>query len=328
VTEVKPSVPLSNLLRDVGMGLTTDDVLRSVATRMVRLNNKLNDSERAEFERTAGQPMTAIVAKLRTAIDLNAQVAVATETAGGEPDETAIAAAREALVEEAIVELRRSEVRQKLESLQMEISEQFIHIGGHDELVSAGFIASPEEAQGVLETWRTFIEEHQDEYLALKVFFSQPYRRRPSLRDIKDLAAAISRPPFNLTPERVWTAYEKLDADRVKGHGGKLDADLVRLIRYTLEQDDELIPHEDIVRMRFDFWVSEQQASGREFSEPQMRWLTMVRDHIARSMNFDPTEDYDFPPFSDMGGAVTAYQLFGKELTGVVDELNEALAAA
>ena len=180
----------------------------------------------------------------------------------------------------------------------------------------------------MLDSWREFIDEHHDEYLALKAYYSQPYRRRPTLKDIKELAAAISRPPMRLTPERVWSAYEALDSSRVRGHGGKLDADLVRLIRYTLQQDDELVPFEEVVRFRFDQWVQEQESTGRKFTPEQMRWLMMVRDHISASMSFDPTEDYDFPPFSEEGGATAAYQLFGKDLNKVVEELNEALVAA
>jgi type I restriction enzyme R subunit len=45
-------------------------------------------------------------------------------------------------------------------------------------------------------------------------------------------------------------------------------------------------------------------------------------------MSFDPTEDYDFPPFSEEGGATAAYQLFGSDLNSIVEELNETLGAA
>jgi type I restriction enzyme R subunit len=325
-----PTVPLRNLLRDIGMGLTDDENLRSVSLRLVRLNNKLNDAEREEFASVAnGAAMGEVIEDLRQASDVNFQIATAREQTGeDEPSEEAIAAAREQLVAHAIAQLRRPEVRQKLEELQMTATETLIHLGGHDQTTFAGFIDKPDEARSVLDTWRQFVEEHQDEYLALKAYYSQPYRRRPSLRDIKELAAAIARPPHHLTPEKVWSAYEALDADRVRGHGGKLDADLVRLIRYTLEQDDELVPHEEVVRQRFEWWLSEQQQHGREFSEDQMRWLRMIADHVAASMSFDPAEDYDFPPFSEEGGATAAYQLFGRDLNDLVVELNEALVAA
>lgn len=325
-----PTVPLQNLLRDIGMGLTDDENLKSAALRLVRLNNKLSDDEREEFARTAGgSRMTEVIEDLRTAASPEFQLATAREQTGNDdPSEEDLAAARETLVDHAIGQLRRTEVREKLQSLQMTVSETLIHLGGHDELTEAGFTESPLEAQTVLENWRAFIDEHRDEYVALKAYYAQPYRRRPTLDDIKELARAISRPPLHLTPERLWAAYETLDADHVRGHGGKLDADLVRVIRYTLEQDDELVPHAEVVKQRFRWWLEEQEQAGRTFTPEQMRWLAMVADHVAESMNFDPTEDYDLPPFSMEGGAMAAYQLFGRELNDVVAELNEALAAA
>jgi type I restriction enzyme R subunit len=114
----------------------------------------------------------------------------------------------------------------------------------------------------------------------------------------------------------------------VKGHGGKLDADLVRLVRYTLEQDDELVPHSEVVALRFGIWLREQEADGRSFTPEQLRWLEMVRDHIAASMSFDPAEDYDLLPFAEEGGITAAYELFGSNLRPLIDELNEQLTAA
>lgn len=330
VSETRPSVPLKKLLNDVGMGLTDDDTLKSVAVRLVRLNSKLSSAEREEFERAAdGSRLSDIVRDLRLAADKDAQLQAARQDMGeGEPDAADVIAARQTLVDTAVSQLRRVEVREKLESLQLLVTEQYIHIGGHDSLIDAGFVDDPHEAQTVLASWEAFVRDHHDEYLALRAYFAQPHRFRPSLRDVKELAAVISRPPLNLTTEKVWSAYEALDKDRVRGHGGKLDVDLVRLIRFTLEADDELVTYEQAVNLRFDLWLTEQQSAQREFSPEQLRWLTMMRDYIAESMTFDPTEDYDFPPFSQEGGATAAYQLFGRDLNGLVTELNEVLAAA
>jgi len=280
------------------MGLTDDENLRSAALRLVRLNNKLTDSEREEFASTAaGSRMTEVIEDLRNAASPEFQLATAqAQTGNDDPSEEEVEAARETLVEHAIGQLRRPEVRNKLEQLQMTVSETLIHIGGHDQLVSASFVDSPMEARSVLDDWKQFIEEHRDEYLALKVYYAQPLRRRPTLKDIKELAAAIQRPPHHLTPEKVWSAYEALDNSKVRGHGGKLDADLARLIRYTLERDDELVPHEEVVKQRFQWWLGEQEQAGRKFSADQLRWLTMVADHVAESMTFDPTEDYASRP--------------------------------
>ena len=333
LNEVKPprdlSRPFQALLRDIAMGLTDDQALKSVAMRLTRLHSKLTREEREEFANVAtGTHITDIISDLRQATDPAFQLQTAqADTGREEPTEKELAATRNRLVEHAIGELRRREVRQKLEDLQKGVSEVLIHLGGHDELIEARFSDGPLEARSILENWGEFIENHHDEYFALKAYYARPHRSRPSLQDIKQLAHAIARPPLNMTPERLWSAYETLEADKVKGHGGKLDADLVRVIRYTLKQDGELVPHADIVKQRFDWWLEEQQAAGRNFSAEQERWLRMVADYIAESMSFNPSEDYDFPPFSQEGGATAAYQLFGDELPRLVDELNEKLAA-
>jgi len=39
-------------------------------------------------------------------------------------------------------------------------------------------------------------------------------------------------------------------------------------------------------------------------------------------------DDFDLDPFSQEGGLTAAYQLFGKDLNPLLDELNGVLAAA
>jgi len=160
-----------------------------------------------------------------------------------EPAPAELDSAREGLVTYAITQLRRAEVRQKLEDLQAEAAEQLIHVGGHDTLIDAGYVDDGRAAE-LVDSWREFIEQHHDDYEALRAYYSEPYRRRPSWRDIKELARAIEKPPMNLTPQRLWTAYEQLEGSRVKGAGGRVLTDLVQLVRYALERDDELRPRE------------------------------------------------------------------------------------
>ncbi|MBU0728247.1 MAG: hypothetical protein KKE17_08110 [Proteobacteria bacterium] len=37
--------------------------------------------------------------------------------------------------------------------------------------------------------------------------------------------------------------------------------------------------------------------------------------------------DFDYAPFAQQGGLGRVYQLFGEDLTVIIEELNEALAA-
>ena len=59
-----------------------------------------------------------------------------------------------------------------------------------------------------------------------------------------------------------------LDQSKVRGSGGKMLTDIVSLVRYTLEQDDELVPFRDQVEQRFAGMAADAGAAGRRRSPP------------------------------------------------------------
>lgn len=91
--------------------------------------------------------------------------------------------------------------------------------------------------------------------------------------------------------------------------------------------DGQLTPFDDTVRRNFQTWIMNRHAGNPEkFSEEQMSWLQMIRDHIANSYHIE-RDDLELAPFDSKGGLGKMYQLFGAEMGAVLDELNEALAA-
>ncbi|MFQ5472235.1 MAG: type I restriction-modification enzyme R subunit C-terminal domain-containing protein, partial [Dehalococcoidia bacterium] len=155
---------------------------------------------------------------------------------------------------------------------------------------------------------------------------SQPYRRRLTFAEVKELAAQIKKPPHGFTAEKLWRAYETLEKSKVKGGGGKQLTDIVSIIRYALHHDDELTPYAEVVNQRFADWLQTQQSNGRQFAPDQIRWLTLIRDHVAASMSIT-VDDFEYTPFNEEGGIGKVYQVFGDEFNRLLDELNEALAA-
>jgi len=76
--DTKPTVPFRALLRDIALGITDDETLRSAAVRLVRLDRRLSADEREEFAGTAGgATMTEIASDLRKAADPDHQLATA-----------------------------------------------------------------------------------------------------------------------------------------------------------------------------------------------------------------------------------------------------------
>src|SRR5205814_1383394 len=144
--------------------------------------------------------------------------------------------------------------------------------------------------------------------------------------EIKELANAIGRPPRQWTPERLWRAYEMLDQSKVKGSGGRMLTDIVSLVRYALQQDDELVPFRDQVEQRFAGWLLAQEQQGVTFTPEQMKWLSWMKENVASELGIGP-ESFEYTPFVEHGGIGKAQQVFGDTLGSLLEDLTEALAA-
>ena len=128
-----------------------------------------------------------------------------------------------------------------------------------------------------------------------------------------------------LAPVHVWQAYQLVE-DCPDNPVSELTA-LVGLIRRVAGIDGVLVSYEAVVRRNFQNWVMRTHAgSGTKFSEAQMEWLHMIRDHVISSFHFE-RDDLDLSPFDSRGGLGKMYELFGDELDGLIDELNEELVA-
>jgi type I restriction enzyme R subunit len=331
--EKDPGVSFDKLLEHVASGGTNPAMISSLASRLTRLEQKLGASEHARIkEASNGLGLTALTHTIVEALDDDQQIARAREKFGlppqAEPTDEQIERAAAELLKEAGRPLATNpKLRTLLKELKT-LSEQVIDEVSTDELLEAG--AAPEakeRARQLVQSFEQYIAEHKDEIEALQFFYSQPYKRRLTYEDVRALAEAIGTPPRKWTPERLWRAYEQLDKSKVRGAGAeRLLTDVVSLVRYALHQRPELVPYGDQVRERFENWLAQQRTAGRTFTDEQLRWLTMIRDHIAQSLEID-VNDFDLTPFVEEGGLGKAAKLFGGDIAGIVGELNKVLAA-
>lgn len=188
---------------------------------------------------------------------------------------------------------------------------------------------SPEgraQADFILSHFKLYLDDHKDDIRALQVLYSRPYKERLTFAEVKELARAIERPPHNWTPEKLWRAYELLDGSKVRGSGGRMLTDLVSIVRYTLQQDDELVPFRDQVEQRFSAWLAGQEQVGVSFTPEQFQWLAWMKDAVASDLGIT-SESFDYLPFREHGGIGKAAQVFGDRLSPLLDELTEVLAA-
>ena len=331
--ERRKTVPFKALLKHVAMGGTDPATLSSLAGRLARLDRQCGPEERQRIAAASGGAgLAAISRAIVDGLDPDRQIAAARTTfrtpAGDEPTAEQVRQAADALLRQAAEPLAaRPALRRLLQDVKRR-KEQIIDDVTQDQLLEAGAgTEAKRKAKALVTSFERFIDGHKDEIDALQCFYAQPYAKRLRFDDLKELARTIEAPPRAWTPEKLWRAYETLAADRVRGaSAARLLTDLVSLVRFATRRDAELAPFGDHVRRRFDRWLARQRAAGRDFTAEQLRWLEMIRDHVAASVEMT-VDDLDYAPFAEQGGLGRAAQVFGDGLRPLLEELNEALAA-
>jgi type I restriction enzyme R subunit len=210
-----------------------------------------------------------------------------------------------------------------------------IDVVTQDSLLHAGFSEGSDRATALVQSFEQFIAQHKDEITALQILYSRPTRAPLKFEDVKALADAMHAPPLNIDEGALWQAYATLRKDKVKGaKQRRLLTDLVSLVRFAMQQTNELVPYPERVQANFKAWLAQHNAAKTSvhaepveaFTQEQIHWLEMIRDHIAANLGIE-IDDFEYAPFNTEGGLGKVHQLFGEELPKVIEELNRELAA-
>lgn len=327
----KPTVPLKDLAMGVMMGANDSDAVSSLAGRLARLNQQLTAKDQDKIKQQAGGvALSQIINNLFSAIDPDNIAQKACELAGlpadAEPSAEQCREAQAQLVKQA-AKVLNGPLIELIDSIRRDKEQSIDHIN-LDELTFAGWSNDAQsQAQALTQEFADFLASHKDRIEALSIFYDQPHRRRDITNAmIHQILDALKTDKPKLAPLHVWQAYSQLDNVQAKQPINELTA-LIGLIRRVCGIDNQLTRFDDTVRRNFQTWIMQRHAGNSDkFSEEQMGWLHMIRDHIANSYHIE-RDDLELAPFDGKGGLGKMYQLFGAEMDTVLEELNAALAA-
>ena len=324
--DTKPLVSLKELATRLMMGERSEEITSSLAARLARLDHQLEADDQARIEQVASKPLSTIVRDLFDAIDPDKVEADAQAAGHDEPDEAAMQATREERITLA-ANVFTGPVINLLDSIRRD-KEQTIDHENMDTLLRAEWAGDvAENAKKIAQDFEAYLKENRDEIEALSIYFNQPARRSTvTLAMIKDVLAKLSEDRPRLAPLVVWRAYAHLDDYKGGNPLNELTA-LIALIRRVCGLDETLTQHSDRVRRNFRKWIMDRHAgAGEKFSDEQVVWLRMIRDHLATSFTIE-RDDLEMAPFDAHGGLGRMYSLFGDRMDDVMAEVNEALAA-
>jgi type I restriction enzyme R subunit len=312
--DTKKTVPLDKLLQAVSLGNVEDEVLSSVAARLARLDKDLSPADHAQvLEASGGKSLRDLASGIVQVLNV---------------DDDASPFEAEAKKVEAAKPFANPALRNLILQLRQK-ADLVVDVVTQDTLLHAGFSeAASERAKGLVQSFEQFIAQHKDEITALQILYNRPSRAPLRYSDIKALADALHAPPHLIDESQLWQAYAALNKTKVKGTSQRrLLTDLVSLVRFAMQQDNELVPYPERVHANYNAWLAQQQAAkGHTFNAEQLHWLEMIRDHIAANLGIEP-DDFEYAPFNSEGGLGKVHQLFGAELTQVIEAMNRELVA-
>ena len=324
--ERKPTVSMRELMMNVALGAKDENTLTSLANRVIRLNSRMSSAERKLLETKVGTSVGAIAENLLNAFDEDVILKQAQKNTGvSNPTEEQIKNAQRELVRAAVAPFYDPDIRDLFEKIRRN-HDQIIDSVNLDEITFSGFDAQQKEkANKVISNFRKFIEENKDEIVALRIIYDAAYKDRPMVIDkLKELYEKMKS--NGITVERLWDCYAIKKPDRVKRCTMAQITDLISMIRFEMGYTDTLAPFADKVNYNFMQWTFKKNAGHIQFTEEQMEWLRLIKDHIAASLSILP-EDLDLTPFDRKGGLLGFYDAFGDGYEQILQEMNVALVA-
>lgn len=331
--EKAPGVSLKDVLQSIAVGNTSEDMLSTLANRLIRLDKQLSEKDKLKFaEHAGGKNINHIVKQLLNAYDPdtveNLEIQIKSENKGAPPDEIkhALITHHSKLITDAVEVFHNPDLREFIVDIRKKY-DQIIDVVNIDTITNIGWVKDHASASSAtVADFKTWIETHKDEITALQIFYAQDFRHRTfTYKMIKDLCDTLKTQKPLLAPLTVWKAYEQLE--KANGSAKNELIALVSLIRHVIGIDSKLTAYDKTVDKNFADWVWKKQAGNApKFSEEQMQWLRMMKDYIANSFNLEK-DDFDLSPFNAQGGLSKLWQLFGEQSDDIINELNEALVA-
>lgn len=322
--EKKPTVSFKQILNNVAIGNRDKDTLSSLANRLSRFDRTTDEKQNEEISRVnGGLSLKTVINKIFDAIDPDKILERAKQLSANENiSEAEIKKAEDELAIEATKPFDNPDFRNTLIDIKQR-NEQTIDNVSVDEVTEfKGVSGSKERANEIVSNFEQFIEDNKNEITALQIIYNQPYRKQHLVYEqVRELAEKLSRSGLN--SNIVWNAYSELANSKVKAADKHL-TNIISLVRFAIGKQKKLTPFNKTVDSNFKNWLIAQKKQGIEYTKDQLRWLLMIKRHIATSASIEK-DDFEDTPFNQHGGLFKAYEVFGNQLEPVLEELNYVL---
>jgi len=329
VKEVVKVFTIESLIQSLAIGIRDEATISSMIDNLTRIEKNLTEEDKNQIK-TIGAALNPpvnnlkeIINNLVLSINVQKQMEKAKELFGKEeksfiPSDKDIKEATEELVSNACRPFDNPKFRYAL----IEIKKRnagMMNINSLEE-------AAKERSNDVIFKFKSFIDSNKENIPALKTIIENKNgHTHISFDEIKIISRELRKPPYEISTEEVWNAYYRIDETNVKPlSDDKNPSNIISLTQFALGKVNKLEPFTDNLDKKFNEWIDENKSNGREFTEDEMIWLKMMKNHVSSFMEINMMS-FNQPPFVNKGGAAKAYNIFGPDLNRIMYELNEKL---
>ncbi len=329
VTEVVKIFSLESLIQSIAIGMRDENTISSMVDNLTRIEKNLTEKDIDEIRKTGSaldppvESLKQVINNFILAIDVEKQIEKAKEMFGKDikafvPTDKNIKEAGEELINIACRPFDNPKFRYCI----LEIKKRNSGLINTNSLEEA----ARERSGDVIFKFKSFIESNKNNLPALKAIIENTNgHTHISFDEIKTISRELRKPPYEISTEEVWNAFLRLDSTKVKPLGEtKNPANIITLTQYAIGKTDRLEPYTDSIDKKLNDWISENELKGRKFTEEELVWLRMMKNHVSSFLEINMMS-FNQPPFVNKGGAAKAYNIFGPDLNRIMYEFNEKL---
>ncbi|HMS35072.1 MAG TPA: type I restriction-modification enzyme R subunit C-terminal domain-containing protein [Ignavibacteria bacterium] len=327
--EIVKAFTLESLIQSVAIGIRDESTLVSLIEGLTRIEKNLTDNDKAEIKKIGAElnppvkTLKEVINNLILSISVERHVEKAKEMfSAGEksyiPSDRDLKSATEELVSIAC----RPFDNPKFRFVILEIKKNNTQIINTNSLEEA----AKERSSDIIFKFNSFLESHKTDIPVINTIANSANSHIDLTYDeLKMISKELRKPPYEITIEEIWSAYQRIDGTKVKPLGDlKSNANIIILVQYALGKIDTLEPYVERIDKKFNEWLDETRAGGREYTTEELEWLKMMKNHFSTFLEINMTS-FNQPPFVNKGGASKAYNIFGHDLNKILYELNERL---
>lgn len=328
VQEVVKAFTLESLVQSVAIGIRDEATIVSLIEGLTRVEKNLSDQDKKEIEEVTATldpkpgSLKNVINGLIRSIDVETHLEKARELFGKDrkdysPTDKELKQAIEEVVSIACRPFDNPKFRHIVLNIKKK-NTQIMNLSAMEESAS-------DRSKDIVFKFKSFIESHQKDIPIIKALSGTNGHHKLNFEDIREISRELRKPPYEISPEEIWNAYHRIDNARVKPLGDKKSpSNIISLTKFALGNSEILEPFVDSVDRKFKKWIDEHNAEGRTYTDDEMEWLKMMKDHVASFLEIDMLS-FNEPPFVSKGGAAKAYNLFGPDLNRIMYEFNEKL---